>query len=64
VAKVKREMEGWADLRTRDGGRWVGEVGEGLLGRVRVRGVDGYLLDIECILVVYFSSNGSGNMLF
>jgi hypothetical protein len=33
-------------------------VGEGLQGRVKVRGVDGYLLDIECILVVYFSSKG------
>jgi hypothetical protein len=48
-----------------DGGGWVGrwETG-GLLGRVRVRGVDGYLLDIECILAVYFSSNGLGKMLF
>jgi hypothetical protein len=39
-------------------------VGEGLLGRVRVRGVDGYLLDTECILAIYFSSNGLGKMLF
>jgi hypothetical protein len=35
-----------------------------LLGRVRVRGVDGYLLDTECILAIYFSSNGLGKMLF
>jgi hypothetical protein len=26
--------------------------------------MDGYLLDIECILAVYFSSNGLGKMLF
>jgi hypothetical protein len=39
------------DLRTGDGGGWETEggrrVGEGLLGRVRVTGVDGYLLALR-----------------
>jgi hypothetical protein len=50
---VKREGKrgGVGGLRTGDGGGWETEggrrVGEGLLGRVRVTGVYGYLLALR-----------------